>query len=245
MTVTLSEDTAGWPPEGRLFPIRRFDLRILPGDHPVLGQAEAIAENWARETAANPALFDGRLMFFDRMAVSSEGVFAEGYSTPFSAFMWWRREPRTEGFHIFAYPVLATSDGALVAIRMGPKTANAGQVYFAAGSLEDVDVIDGRCDVEKNMRREVLEETGIDLDEAEGGEGYHAVHIRRRVTLVKLFRFRETADALIARIEAHIRVAEEEEIAGAVAIRSADPTAHPYNAAMLPIIEWYFSRAEE
>jgi hypothetical protein len=42
-------------------------------------------------------------------------------------------------------------------------------------------------------------------------------------------------------IGAHMLVAEDKEIAGAVAIRSADPKAQPYNVAMLPIIDWYFA----
>jgi hypothetical protein len=39
-------------------------------------------------------------------------------------------------------------------------------------------------------------------------------------------------------------VAEDKEIAGAVAIRSADHSAHPYNVAMLPVIDWYFGKPE-
>jgi hypothetical protein len=49
-----------------------------------------------------------------------------------------------------------------------------------------------------------------------------------------------TADEMVDFIGRHMLVAEDKEIAGAVAIRSADPHAHPYNASMLPIIDWYF-----
>jgi hypothetical protein len=49
---------------------------------------------------------------------------------------------------------------------------------------------------------------------------------------------------MIARIEEHMVVAEDKEIAGAVAIRSADHSAHPYNVAMLPVINWYFGKPE-
>jgi 8-oxo-dGTP pyrophosphatase MutT (NUDIX family) len=157
--------------------------------------------------------------------------------------MWWRRQPQRQGgLHIFAYPVLESSDGALVAIRMGAHTANPGQVYFAAGSLEPEDIIDGRCDIEANMRREVHEETGLDLADAVAGEGLFASHARRTVTLLRLFRFDLTADEMVKRIEAHMLVAEDKEIAGAAAIRSADPAAHPYNVAMLPVIDWYFGK---
>jgi hypothetical protein len=36
-------------------------------------------------------------------------------------------------------------------------------------------------------------------------------------------------------------VTHDQEISAAVAIRSADPNAHPYNPAMLPIIDWFFA----
>ncbi|MBB2794097.1 UNVERIFIED_ORG: 8-oxo-dGTP pyrophosphatase MutT (NUDIX family) [Rhizobium pisi] len=241
-TSDISDDFAGWPPEATVFPIAGVDLRVLPGAHPfVIAEEAAIGENWAKETAANPALFDGRLVFQQRLSFSQEGIAGEGYVTPFSAFMYWRRQPQRQGgLHIFAYPVLESSDGALVAIQMGAHTANPGQVYFAAGSLEPEDIIDGRCDIEANMRREVHEETGLDLADAVAGKSLFASHARRTVTLLRLFRFDMTADEMVKRIEAHMLVAEDKEIAGAVAIRSADPAAHPYNVAMLPVIEWYF-----
>ncbi|EJT04918.1 hypothetical protein [Rhizobium sp. CCGE 510] len=241
----LSDDFAGWPPEATVFPIAGVDLRVLPGSHPfVLAEEAAIRENWAKETAANPALFDGRLVFQQRLSFSEDGIAGEGYVTPFSAFMWWRRQPQRQGgLHIFAYPVLESADGALVAIRMGAHTANPGQVYFAAGSLEQEDIVDGRCDIEANMRREVHEETGLDLADAAAGPGLYASYSRRTVTLMRLLRFEMTADEIVKRIEAHMLVAEDKEIAGAVAIRSADPSAYPYNISMLPVISWYFGKA--
>lgn len=244
MTFELSETTAEWPPERTVFPVMHIDLRILDGEHP-FHQTEkpAARENWAKEVAANPALFDGRMILQHRLAISEKGIAGEGYVIPFSTFMWWRKQAqRKDGFHLFAYPVLETRDGALVAIRMGEHTANAGQVYFAAGSLEEIDIVDGRCDIEGNMRREVLEETGLDLQDAVAGEGYFATQYRRVVTVLRLFRFDLTAEEMIEQIERHMLVAEDKEIAGAVAIRSADHAAHPYNVAMLPVIDWYFGR---
>ncbi|EJZ18092.1 NUDIX hydrolase [Rhizobium sp. Pop5] len=241
----FSDDFAGWPPEATVFPIAGVDLRVLPGTHPFVAAEEAdIRENWARETAANPALFDGRLVFQRRLTLTDAGISGEGYVTPFSAFMWWRRQPeRLGGIHIFAYPVLESADGALVAIRMGAHTANPGQVYFAAGSLELEDIVDNSCDIEANMRREVHEETGLDLAQSVAGQGLFASHNRRTVTLMRLFRFDMTAEEMVKRIEAHMLVADDKEIAGAVAIRSADHAAHPYNVAMLPVIDWYFGKS--
>ncbi|MDE1158367.1 MAG: NUDIX hydrolase [Neorhizobium sp.] len=239
----IIDNLADWPAEKTIFPLKTVQIRVLSGIHPVVtGHGDEIAQNWAGEIAANPALWDGQMLFEDRISITGDGLFAEAYVAPFSSFLWWRRHSsRQQGRHIFAYPVLESSDGALVAIRMGQHTANAGQVYFASGSFEPMDLVDGVCDVEANMRREVREETGLDLADAEARGGFHASHFRAVVSLVKLYRFALTADEMVAAIEKNMPVAEDKEIAGAVAIRSADPEAQRYNISMLPVLDWYFS----
>lgn len=242
----LQDDTAGWPPEKTVFPVARIDLSVLGGEHPFhLREAEAVQENWKTEIAANSALYDGRMIFQHRLSVSEEGVQGEAYVTQFSTFMWWRKQKdRVGGFHVFAFPVAVSSDGAIIAIRMAQHTSNPGQVYCAAGSMDENDIVDGRCDVEGNMRREVMEETGLDLGVAVAEPGYYATHANRSITLFRVFRFPFTADEMLEKISAHMLVDEEKEIDGAVAIRSADPTPHHYNVAMLPILSWFFARQE-
>jgi len=241
----LQSDMAGWPPESTVFPVSRIDLAVLPGEHPFhLSELEAARENWMKEIAANPALFDGRMIFQHRLSLADGVVKGEAYVTPFSTFLWWRKQRERRGFHVFAFAVAVSSDGAIIAIRMAPHTANPGQVYCAAGSMDENDIVDGHCDVEGNMRREVLEETGLDLNEAAAEPGYYATHANHSVTLFRVFRFPWTAEEMLRRIEAHMLVAEEDEIDDAIAIRSADPTAHRYNVAMLPILAWFFGEAE-
>jgi 8-oxo-dGTP pyrophosphatase MutT (NUDIX family) len=247
MNSVFSDDFAGWPPEQTVFRIAGVNLQVLEGEHPYRrSRRDEIALNWEAEVKANPALFDGRMVFQHRLALSEDGIAGQGYIVPFSTFMHWRRQQdRGGGMHLFAYPVIESSDGALVAIRMGAHTANPGQVYFAAGSLEPEDIASGVCDLEHNMRREVLEETGLDLADAMPGKSYHASHFRRTVTVFRTFRFDLTADQIVGRIAAHMLVSDDKEIAGAVAIRSADHSAYPYNVAMLPIVDWYFANPNE
>jgi 8-oxo-dGTP pyrophosphatase MutT (NUDIX family) len=236
-------DFHDWPEERRVFPTSAADIRIAEGPHPFcLTDADDIAANWQREVTANPALFDGEMVFLRALRLSGDRIEGEAHVVPYSAFLWWRRKAdRSSGMHLFCYPVLVSADGALIAVTMADHTANPGQVYFAAGSLEPQDVVDGRCDMEANMRREVLEETGLDLADCRSGEGFHAVRLDRTVALCKLYYLDLSAEEIAAGIEAHMEVAEEDEIAGPVIIRSADPSAHRYNAAMLPVIDWFFS----
>lgn len=236
----FSDDFAGWPPEGVLFPLDDASLEVCAGDHPFhAANAAAAAENWTVELARKPALFDGKIVFQHRLVLGGGILRGEAYVTSYSTFLLWRSRPGGEGaIHLFAFPVLVASDGALVAIRMGGKTLNAGQVYFAAGSLDPDDVVGGYCDIDGNMRREVMEETGLDLAVAEADAQLYASHQGRHVTLYRLFRFAMTADEMVAAIRAHHD--EEEEVEDAVAIRSGDPALHAYSAAMLPFIRWYF-----
>jgi 8-oxo-dGTP pyrophosphatase MutT (NUDIX family) len=129
---------------------------------------------------------------------------------------------------------------SLIAVEMASHTANPGQVYFAAGSLDLTDLVDGRCDIDANMRREVREETGLDLDLAHADPVLYASYRSKRLTLVRLFTYDLTAKALVERINAFARDCVEPEIARAVAIRTGDPAAERYGVAMLPILAWYF-----
>ena len=56
------------------------------------------------------------------------------------------------------------------------------------------------------MRREVLEETGLDLAEAAAGSGYYAAHTGLSSPLCGIFQLSWTADQLVARIGRHMRL---------------------------------------
>lgn len=233
------------PPEGQVFPLQGVRLCVLEGEHPFhRDNHRAAASNWQAEIAAKPALFDGRMIFQHRLRLEEGVLEGEGYVVPYSTYLWWRRQPDgAGGRHVFAFPVIASADGALIAVRMAEHTANAGQVYCAAGSLDPDDVVDGYCDIAGNMAREVREETGLDLGQAVTDGRYFASYRGRRLTILRLYRYPLTSDVLLDRIAEHMAIDEEKEIAGAVAIRSADPDAHPYNPAMLPVLDWFFGGA--
>ncbi|TPP11384.1 NUDIX hydrolase [Rhizobium glycinendophyticum] len=232
----------GLPADGRVVAIEGLDLRVEPAPHPLeLAHAEKIAAHWSREQRANPALYNGRLILQREMLFEKGHVRAIGHEASFASFLWWRRQADLTGAcHLFGYPVLVSGDGALIAVEMAAHTANPGQVYFAAGSLDPSDVVDGRCDLHGNMRREVLEETGLDLATAQVGGGLYASYRPHKLTLFQLFRFAEPSEVLLERIAEFAKAAPEQEILRAVAIRSPDRDAQRYGPAMLPILDWYF-----
>jgi len=182
-------------------------------------------------------------MVLQRHLTYDQGVIrGVAHVIPYSTLLWWRKRPDPEGaLHLFGFAVIVSSDGAIIAIRMSDRTANPGQVYCAAGSLDLSDIIDGKLDVAGNMAREVREETGLALSEAEADQHFYASHKDNRIVVFRLYRFPVTSSEIKARIEAHMPHDKEQEIDGVVVIRSADPIAHNYNPLMLPILDWFFS----
>lgn len=228
----------GFPSDGRIFPVERAVFSVLPDPHPLIAANEdAIAENWEREVAANPSLYNGELVFQRRLSLRDGVLEAEGHLVPYAFHLWWRRlDPRHGGFHSFAWAVPVSSDGAIIAIRMGAQTANPGRVYCAAGSLEKVDIVDGVVDIEGNMLRELKEETGLDGREAMPDVMSYGVMTDSVLLVFRIYRFGQTADEMLASIRDHMRYDHEKEIEAALAIRDPDPDAHDYVPSMRLIL---------
>ncbi|MGE7368290.1 NUDIX hydrolase [Neorhizobium sp. NPDC001467] len=236
-----------WPPPTNPFRVDGFDLRVVEGPHPIhVENAEAIKANWRVASERNPHLFNGPMLLQRRVTLDGGIIRGVAQVIPYAAFLWWRKQPEMAGaLHLFGFAVPVSSDGAIVAIRMSERTSSPGKVYCAAGSLDLADVADNQVDLVGNMRREVREETGIDLDTAQADAHFHASHDRNRIVVFRFYRFAMSADAMAARIEAHMRQDPEQEIDAAVIVRSSDRAAHDYSPAMYPILDMFFARADK
>src|SRR5690606_21873978 len=144
-------------------------------DHPFeMSNGEAIDTNWKREKACNPALFDGRVALLSSLGIADGTLEGRCHMVRYATFLLWRKlRPVGGAGHAYTHPILVGSDNALVAIRMGSHTINAGAVYFAAGSFEELDFREGRADPDRNMAREVMEETGLDIAGLPQDDLYH------------------------------------------------------------------------
>ena len=233
---------AGFPPEGQVFDVSSFRLAVADGEHPwVTANRDDIARNWEREVSANPNLFNGRMVFQRRLGFSGGHIEGVAHLVPYAAFLHWRRSDRSRGgHHLFAMPIILSTDGAVMMVWMAETTANPGRVYPPAGSLDDSDIAGGFCDLDANMRRETREETGLDLDDMSADAGYRAVHMANAVAMFRIFRSGLTAAELGAVAERHIAAEPEPEISALIAIRSTDPAAHDYPPFMPAVLEWIF-----
>ncbi len=233
-------------PRGVIMPVDAVAVRLDPAPHPFeLANAAAIEENWRREAAANPALFDGTVMLLSELAYRGRRLVGRCHAVRYATFLYWRGHRQTPGAgHAFAHAMLVAGDNALVAIRMGPHTVNAGQVYFAAGSFEPADFRDGMVDVDFNMVREAREETGLDFSGAERGRRYHVLSTANGTVVFRRYQMAEPADVLARRISAFVATEAEPEIDGPVVIRDARDLPEGLSPHMKPLVEWHFSGAE-
>lgn len=235
-------------PRDVILPVDAVDVRLVKEPHPFeLENAEAIALNWAGEIAARPALFDGRVVLLSSLGYAGRVLTGICHEIGFSTFLYWRKlKPVPSAEHAFAHAMLISSDNALIAIRMGPQTANAGKVYFAAGSFEPEDFsADGQVMLDYNMAREVGEETGLDLAEAKQSEGLQVLSTLGGTVIVRCYRLPEAADAIAARIRDFVARDPDPEIVGPVIIRGKDDLPEGLMPHMLPLVRWHFAGAGE
>ena len=232
-------------PRDVILPVDKIDVRLDPAPHPFERQHLAeIDRNWLRERGVNPHVFDGKVALLSELSYRDARLAGRCHIVRYATFMYWRRNRAAQNAgHAFAHAMLVSSDGSLVAIRMGAHTVNAGRVYFAAGSFELEDFRDGRVDVASNMRREVMEEIGIDLADAETqpGRRHYLLSTANGTVIFRRYRARLTANQLVTRINDFLATQEQPEIAGPVVIHSANDLPDNLAPHMVPLVEWHFS----
>lgn len=231
-------------PRNRMVRIEALDVTLDPAPHPFqIAHAEAIEENFRREVSANPALFDGRVALLSELALRGQRLVGRCHIVRFATFLYWRSSRLPDAEHVFAHAALVSSDGALVAIRMGPRTANAGRVYFASGSFEPVDFRDGQVDLHFNMQREVREETGLDLDGAVPDAECHLFSENGATAIYRRYRIDRPAQAIADDIARFVAQETDPEIEAPVIIRDAHDLPEGLMPHMAPMVRWHFSGA--
>jgi hypothetical protein len=104
---------------------------------------------------------------------------------------------------------------------MGPHTRNAGQTYFRSGSLDPSDVVGSEVDLLGSVRRELIEETGLALDDVEPDHGWYAVLAGADLPVLKLLRAKLPAAVLKEEIRANLANQAQPEFSDIRVIRSA------------------------
>ena len=196
-------------PGARIIKVAELDLAYQPAPWAFArSRAEEIAAHWAARQAALPQLFDGRVLMLARHhftqrddgAAILRGAY---FATDYKAFLAWRDfgYPDRAVCNCFSMAALVSSDGAFLLGEMAGHTANAGSVYFAAGTPDPSDIVDERVDLAASARRELQEETGISADEVAIAPDWTIVHAPPRIACMKVMRMDETALSIKARVD--------------------------------------------
>lgn len=231
-------------PPGRVLEVTQARLAFDPSPHAFeVANMDDIDANWQIEFAANPALFDGEVMLFSKIDWLDGRLEAVCHACRFATLLYWRKKPHSPSIgHMFAYAAPVTRDGSLMAVRMASHTANAGRVYFAAGSFDRDDLAGAEIDIGQNMRREVYEETGIDLSLHSREAALHVYRSNAGCVIFRRFYLDETSQQIEERVREHIARQQLSEVDDVVFIRRDEPLPLNLEVCMPPLIAWHFGQ---
>jgi hypothetical protein len=222
-----------------IIPLERLDLRFEPAAWPFAIERRAeIDAHFAKLCAEKPQMWNGRVLLL-RRGEMADGVLTGAYSeVDFASFIAWRDWgfPDTSVRNCFPMAALRSADGAFLLGVMGAHTANAGNVYFAAGTPDPTDIVGERVDLEGGVMRELTEETGFTRDDAMPESGWTATLYGQRIALMKIIQGRASADALAERIRAFLSTQQQPELSDIRIVRTLDdlnPSMPPYVVAFL------------
>lgn len=229
-----------------LFRVDQLDLTFAPKPWPFAQDKRAeIAAFFAEMQQRIPALWNGRVLLMYQHAVR-DGVFRGDYlETDYASFLAWRRWGSSPVFihDCFGAGAVVSADNAVILGVMGEHTANAGRIYFPAGTPDPSDIIDGKVDLGASVTRELREETGCDIGEFRVESGWTTVVDGGLITQIKTLRSAETAESLRARILKHLARDKQPELSDIRVVRGRgdfDPAMPPFVVAFL---EHHFDQA--
>jgi 8-oxo-dGTP pyrophosphatase MutT (NUDIX family) len=200
----------------------RLDLRVRAQRWEFAEARRAdIAAHFAQKQREKPKLFNGAIMLARHADFSGSCFRAEYFQTDFASFLAWRDWgfPDREVFNGFGMGALRSSDGAFVLGEMAQHTANAGRVYFPAGTPDLDDVSDGVLDIAGSIGREVAEETGLTPADYKAEPDWHCVVTAASVAVIQILDVDMSGEALRAQIEANLSAQAQPELSAIHLVR--------------------------
>jgi hypothetical protein len=192
-------------------------------------RAEEIDAFWRRRHAAQPNLFDGRVLLmgshgFAARADGATVLHGEYFETNYRNFLAWRDFgfPDSAVCNGFSMAALQSSDGAYILGEMSEHTANGGLIYFAAGTPDPSDLFDGRVDLNASIVRELEEETGLTPGEVSFADDWIVVEAQPRIACLKPVTVPLNAAMVKAKIESYLASETKPELARVHIARSTE-----------------------
>lgn len=214
--------------------VARVEARYEPMEWPWAKQnRERIQQNWQRRLARTPQMFNGRVLVLRDLDISDNLCRNTYFAVDYADFIGWidMNYPDPGIANGFAMGALRGSDGAFICGVMNGHTANAGRVYFPAGTPDLHDLRpDGSVDLATSITRELFEETGLRDGEYQVEDEWIIVRRWPTVALLRLVTLPVPAEEGVAAIRATIAGQEAPELADLRIVRGSedvDPATMP------------------
>jgi hypothetical protein len=187
--------------------VTQLDLKCRSWTWPFVETRSAdIAAHFAAAQSERPKLWNGRILLARNPAFTERRFSAEYFEADFASFLAWRDWDFADRnvFNSFGMGALRGNDGAFLLGEMAAHTANAGRIYFPAGTPDLDDLRDDTVDIAGSVARETEEETGLTAADYRADAHWNCVVSGSLIAIIKILDVDMPGDALRARIEANL-----------------------------------------
>jgi 8-oxo-dGTP pyrophosphatase MutT (NUDIX family) len=203
--------------------IATLELKVKPFAWPFAqARREEIDAHFAEKRREKPEIWNGRVLLGRNAVRSRDHLRADFFETDFASFLAWRDWgfPDADVFNGFGMGALLSSDGAFLLGEMGGHTANAGRIYFPAGTPDPDDIREGAVDIAGSVVRELAEETGLGESDYKMDTHWTCVFTTASIAMIRTLRVATTGEALQARVEAYLARETRPELRAVRLVRS-------------------------
>jgi 8-oxo-dGTP pyrophosphatase MutT (NUDIX family) len=203
--------------------VTQLELSVEPWSWPFANQRrDDIEAHFALRRREKPQLWNGRVLLGRHPVFTGDCLRAGYFETDFASFLAWRDWgfPDQSVFNGFGMGALRSSDGAFLLGEMGDHTANAGRIYFPAGTPDPDDVKLGALDIAGSIAREIEEETGLAPDDYRAAAHWDCVVSGAAIAMMRILNVDSTGEALRGRIEANLARQHQPELVAMHLVRA-------------------------
>ena len=203
--------------------VTTLDLTIEPWDWPFAQMRRVeIAAHFAEKQREKPKMWNGRILLGRKPTLEGTRFSASYFEVDFASFLAWRdwSFPDPDVFNGFGMGALRCSDGAFVLGEMSGHTANAGRIYFPAGTPDLDDISGDTLDIAGSVARETEEETGLAPSDYQASPYWDCVVTGPSIAMMRTLHLAVPGEAARARIEANLAAQEHPELSAVHLVRS-------------------------
>ncbi len=203
--------------------VSRLELNLIDWQWPFAearrGQIDAHFTDALRD---KPSMFNGRILLARDARCVGDVFRANYFETDFASFLAWRDWgfPDRDIFNGFGAGALRSNDGIYALGEMSAHTANAGKIYFPAGTPDLNDIRGDRVDIPGSIFRETEEETGLASDDYHAVDGWDIILDGQMTAIIQTLDVDMPGDVLRATLEANLAEQKEQELSGIHLVRT-------------------------